>query len=106
MVPERLIRRRNGQIGIAIAKLGQQAGEFSQPDLAEEIIGGMFLLQSTAQDINEWLVRELPPGLKGSPHQHIGPLRLCPANKFASQACLANPGLPLKQDELRLSSMH
>src|SRR5207244_4315569 len=82
------------------------AGKFGQPDIAEQIIGGVFLLQLVAQDIDEWLVWELPPGLQGSPHQHIGPLRLCPAYKFASQACLADTGLPLEQDELRLTRMH
>ena len=66
----------------------------------------MFLLQSAAQDIDEWLVRELPSGLKSSPHQHFCPLRLCPAYKFGGQARLADPGLPLEQDELRLSRMH
>ena len=66
----------------------------------------MFLLQLAAQDIDEWLVRELPSSLQGSSYQHIGPLRLRPADKFAGQARLADPGLPLEQDELRLSRMH
>ena len=66
----------------------------------------MFLLQLAAQDIDEGLVRELPPGLKGSPCQHIGPLCLCPADKFRGQSCFADPGFPLEQDELRLSRMH
>ena len=96
IVSERLIRRRNGQIGIAVAQLGQQAGEFGQPDIAEEIIGGMFLLQLATQDIDEWLVRELLPGLKGSPRQHSGPLRLRPAHKFGGQARFADPGFPLE----------
>jgi hypothetical protein len=59
-----------------------------------------------AQDINEWLVWELPPCLQGSPHQHVGPLGLCPADKFSGQARFADPGFPLEQDELRLSRMH
>ncbi len=66
----------------------------------------MFLLQLVAQNINEWLVRELPSGLKGSSRQHLSPLRLCPADKFGGQACLANPRLPLEQDEVWLSHMH
>ena len=65
----------------------------------------MFLLQLAAQDIDEWLVRELPRGLKGSPHQHIGALRLCPAHKFGRQPRFADPAFPLEQDELRLSRM-
>jgi len=91
---------------MAVAQFGQQAGEFGQPDSAQEIIGGLFLLQAEAQDIDEWLVGELPPGLKGSPRQHLGPLRLCPADKFGGQARFANPGFPLEQDELRLSCMN
>ena len=66
----------------------------------------MFLLQLTAQDIDEWLVWELPPGLQGSPYQHIGPLRLCPACKLGGQARFADPGFPQEQDELRLTRMH
>ena len=66
----------------------------------------MFLLQAMAQHIDEGLVRELPSGWQGPPHQHISPLRLCPAGKVAGQARLADAGLPLQQDELRLSRMH
>ena len=66
----------------------------------------MFLLQAMAQHIDEGLVRELPSGWQGPPHQHISPLRLCPAGKVAGQARLADAGLPLEQDELRLSRMH
>src|SRR5258708_4280428 len=106
MVSERLIRRGNGQIGVAVAQLGKQARELGQPDITEEIIGGMFLLKWAARDINEWLVGELPPGLQGPPRQHLGPLRLCPAYKFGGQARFADPGFPLEQDELRLSRVH
>ena len=105
MVSEHLIRRRNGQIGIAVAQFGQQAGEFGQPDSAQEITEGRFLLQEQAQDIDEGLIRQLSPGLQSSPHQHIGPLRLCPAEKFAGQARFADPGFSLEQDQLRLSRL-
>jgi hypothetical protein len=66
----------------------------------------MFLLQLAAQDIDEWLVRELPPGLQGSPHRHIGSLCLCPAHKFGGQARFADTGFPREQDELRQSRIH
>ena len=104
-VPERLICRRNGQIGRALAQFGQQAGEFCQPDRASELIGDASLLQEQAQDIDEWLIRQLSPGLQSSPHQYVGPLRLCPAEKFAGQARFADPGFSLEQDQLRLSRL-
>ncbi len=61
----------------------------------------MFLLQLTAQDIDEWLVWELPADLQGSGHQHMGPLRLCPACKLGGQPRFADPCLSLEQHQLR-----
>ena len=104
-VPELFIGRGNGQFGMAVAQFGQQAGEFGQPDITQEITRGRFLLQVQAQNIDEWLIRQLSPGLQSSPHQYVGPLRLCPAEKFAGQARFADPGFSLEQDQLRLSRL-
>jgi len=44
------------EICVAIAQFRQQAREFCQPGITQQIVGGIFLLNTAAQRFNQWLI--------------------------------------------------
>src|SRR6266571_6376257 len=99
-------RQWRGQIGDSFTEFRQQPGQFSQPDIAEQCLEILLALQTTAHRLDERLIGQAAPRLKGARFKHIGSLRSCPPQELPCQPCLANARLPLNGRYLHAPLQH
>ncbi|HEX6553594.1 MAG TPA: hypothetical protein VF026_12585 [Ktedonobacteraceae bacterium] len=89
------------QIGIAHAQLGQQPPQFGQPQVLQQILRRVFLLQPHPHRLDQRLIGQSSASLESLPAQHIGALGPHPAPKLVDQPRLADAGLAHHQHGLR-----
>src|SRR6266567_2386057 len=99
-------RQRRGQSWDLLAEFRQQPGQLSEPDVTEQCLGVLFAVQARAQRLDQRLIGQAVPRLKGARFKHTGSLRSCPPQEFPCQPCLADARLPLNGRYLRVPSQH
>ena len=98
----RLILDGSRQIGIAQAQLGQQTGQFRQPQILQQVLRRVFGFQPRSERLDQRLIGQASTQLKGVPAEHLGPLGARPDPKLAGQPRFADAGLPQQQHRLWL----
>ena len=98
--PHRLILGDRREIGIAFAQLGQQACQLGQPQVPEQVVGGVLALQAGPQRRDQRRVGQATLCLEGPPDEHLGVLAARPVQELGRQAGLATAGLAFQDDDL------
>ena len=87
------------QVGIAVAQFGQQAREFRQPGVGQQVVRGVLPLDARAQGLDHELIGQASTRFKGASLQHICTFHLCPGQKLLCQPRLANTGLSFQEQQ-------
>jgi hypothetical protein len=91
------------QVGVAYPQLRQQARQFGQPQVLQQVLRGVFRFQPRPDGLDQRLIGQPSSHLEGMPTEHLAALGPDPGRKLARQPCFADAGLPQHQHDLRLS---
>ena len=88
------------QVGITLAQFRQEAGELAEPQVGEQIFGGVFPFKPLAQQMGDGLVGITGARREASAIQHIRTLRRHPGQELLRETTLANPRVTEERDNL------
>jgi hypothetical protein len=92
------------QIGVAHAQLRQDARQFGQPQVLQQVLRRVFRLQPRAQGLHQRLIGQPSPQLEGLPAEHLSALGTGPGHELRGQPRFADAGLPDDKHGLRLAT--